>query len=49
MKAFINTIKLTVLIALAAVGLATLSGCGGGGATFQTAGNETLGQEWLDL
>jgi hypothetical protein len=29
--------------------LALLSGCGGGGATFQAASNKTLGQELQDL
>jgi hypothetical protein len=29
--------------------LTLLSGCGGGGATFQTQGNKTLGQELQDL
>ncbi len=49
MKPVTSTLKLTVLAALAAGGLALLSGCGGGGATFQTTGNKTLGQELQDL
>ena len=49
MKPLITTLKLTVLAALAAGGLALLPGCGGGGATYQAASNKTLGQELQDL
>ena len=49
MKMPMKALKLTVLAALTAGSLALLSGCGGGGATFQAAGNKTLGQELQDL
>jgi hypothetical protein len=49
MKTLINTLKLTVLAALAAGTLTLFSGCGGGGATYQAASSQTLGQELQDL
>ncbi|MEI7936799.1 MAG: SHOCT domain-containing protein [Verrucomicrobiota bacterium] len=49
MKTLITTLKLTVLAALIAGSPILLSGCGGGGATFQTSGNQTLGKELQDL
>jgi len=49
MNAFMKTLKLAWLAAIVAGSLAMLSGCGGGGATFQTTGNKTLGQELQDL
>jgi hypothetical protein len=49
MKTIITTLKLTVLTVLAAGCLALVPGCGGGGATFQTSGNQTLGKELQDL
>ena len=44
-----KTLKMKGLTALLAASLAVLSGCGGGGATFQNTGNKTLGQELQDL
>jgi hypothetical protein len=49
MNALMKSLKILSLAAILAGGLALLSGCGGGGATFQAAGNKTLGQELLDL
>ena len=49
MKILMKALKPTVLASLTAGGLALLSGCGGGGATFQAASNKTLGQELQDL
>ncbi len=49
MNALIRTLRLAGLVAIVAGGLAMLSGCGGGGATFQATGNKTLGQELQDL
>jgi hypothetical protein len=48
-KALITTLRLTLLAAFVAGGVALLPGCGGGGATFQAASNKTLGQELQDL
>ncbi|MCX6915327.1 MAG: hypothetical protein NT167_20170 [Verrucomicrobia bacterium] len=49
MKTLITTLKLTFLAALIAGSPILFSGCGGGGATFQTSGNQTLGKELQDL
>jgi hypothetical protein len=49
MKKLITTLKLTVLTALITGSPILFSGCGGGGATFQTSGNQTLGKELQDL
>ncbi len=49
MKKPVNALKFTVLVGLLAGGITLLAGCGGGGATFQTSGNKTLGQELQDL
>jgi len=49
MKSLITTLKLTFLAALIAGSPILFSGCGGGGATFQTSGNQTLGKELQDL
>ena len=49
MNTFMKTLKLAWLAAIVAGSLAMLSGCGGGGATFQATGNKTLGQELQDL
>ena len=49
MKALITTLKLTFLAALIAGSPILFSGCGGGGATFKTTGNQTLGKELQDL
>ena len=49
MNAFMKTLKLAWLAAIVAGSLAMLSGCGGGGATFQATSNKTLGQELQDL
>lgn len=49
MKAFLTTLKAAaVMIGLAGT-LSLLSGCGGNGATYQAAGNATLGKELQDL
>jgi hypothetical protein len=44
-KPNMTSLKLTLLAALTVGALCLLPGCGGGGATFQTLGNKTLGQE----
>ena len=48
-----NSIRKTLGVASNVVFLAgsllTLTGCAGGGATFQNTGNKTLGQELVDL
>ena len=49
MNTFMKTLKLAWLAAIVAGSLAMLSGCGGGGATFQATSNKTLGQELQDL
>jgi hypothetical protein len=49
MNSFMKTLRVAGLAAILAGGLALLSGCGGGGATFQATGNKTLGQELQDL
>jgi hypothetical protein len=49
MNALMKSLKLTVLAALAAGGLTLLSGCGGGGASYHAASNQTLGKELQDL
>ena len=49
MKTLISTLKLSILAALIAGSPVLFSGCGGGGATFQTSGNQTLGKELQDL
>ena len=49
MKTLIKTLKLIVLAALTAGSLTLFSGCGGGGATYQAANSQTLGQELQDL
>ena len=49
MNAMLKTLKLTSLAAILAGGLALSSGCGGGGATYQAASNQTLGKELQDL
>jgi hypothetical protein len=45
----VKLLKQSVLAAAVAGSLILFSGCGGGGATFQTTGNKTLGQELQDL
>ena len=49
MKTLARTLKATCLAGILASGLAILSGCGGGGATYQAASNKTLGEELQDL
>jgi hypothetical protein len=49
MNAIIKTLKVTGLAAILAGSLALLSGCGGGGSTYQAASNQTLGKELQDL
>lgn len=49
MNTLIKRLKLIFLGSIVAGGLAILSGCGGGGATYQAASNKTLGQELQDL
>jgi hypothetical protein len=49
MSASMKTLSLILLTAIVAVSPAVLSGCGGGGVTYQSAGDKTLGQELQDL
>jgi hypothetical protein len=49
MKTFVTTLKVAFLAMLAAGSLTLLPGCGGGGATLQATGNQTLGKELQDL
>ena len=49
MKTPAKALKVTCLAALLASISPMLSGCGGGGATYQAAGDKTLGQELQDL
>jgi hypothetical protein len=47
-----SLIKATIIAAVAALFVGTLAllpGCGGGGATYQAASNQTLGKELQDL
>ena len=49
MNALMKLLQAAGLAAILAGGLTMLSGCGGGGATYQAASNKTLGQELQDL
>ena len=49
MKRVEKALSILALAAVLAGSVGVLSGCGGGGATFQTASNKTLGQELQDL
>jgi hypothetical protein len=49
MNALMKVLQAAGLAAIFAGGLTMLSGCGGGGATYQAASNKTLGQELQDL
>ena len=49
MNTLMKTLQVAGLAAILAGSLTMLSGCGGGGATFQATGNKTLGQELQDL
>jgi hypothetical protein len=49
MKRLIKATKAVTVAALLAGSLAVLSGCGGGGATYQAASSQTLGKELQDL
>jgi hypothetical protein len=49
MNAIIKTLKAAGLGAILAGSLTLLSGCGGGGATYQASSNQTLGKELQDL
>ncbi len=49
MNILIRALRLTTLVAVVAGSIAMLSGCGGGGATYQAANNQTLGKELQDL
>jgi hypothetical protein len=49
MSVLLNTFRAAGLAAILAAGLPMVSGCGGGGATFQATGNKTLGEELQDL
>lgn len=49
MNPIIKTLKVTSLAAILVGSLALLPGCGGGGATYQAASNQTLGKELQDL
>ena len=49
MNTLMKTLQVAGLAAILAGSLTMLSGCGGGGATFQITGNKTLGQELQDL
>lgn len=44
-----KALKTVALLTLLTGSLALLSGCGGGGATYQAASNQTLGKELQDL
>jgi hypothetical protein len=49
MKSLLTPLKAAATLAFLAGNLTLLSGCGGGGATYQAAGNATLGKELQDL
>ena len=49
MNALMKLLQVAGLAAIIAGSLPMLSGCGGGGATYQAASNKTLGQELQDL
>jgi len=49
MKTLMNTLRVMAFAVVISVSLTILSGCGGGGATFHTTGDKTLGQELQDL
>jgi hypothetical protein len=49
MNNLLRSRKESIMASLLAASLLLLCGCGGGGATFKTSGDKTLGQELQDL
>jgi hypothetical protein len=49
MRTLLTMLKGASLASVLAGSLALGAGCGGGGATFQSTGNQTLGRELQDL
>ena len=49
MNTLINALKVAVFSIILAGSSVVFSGCGGGGVTYQSTGNKTLGQELEDL
>jgi hypothetical protein len=49
MKILIKAVRTALPAAFLVAALHLFAGCGGGGATYQAAGNKTLGEELQDL